>query len=169
VRQQAGKEGVDRVLARLPPADQKTLSIITLVRWYPFDVAQRLDAAIIAEIGKGNPAYFERLGEESAAKNLSSVHESFLVKDDPMAFLAKAGTIYKMYYEGGRREYEKIDERSAFLTTYDADTYSAADCRTVVGWYRKALELCGAKRPQVTEVKCRANGEPFCRYKCSWD
>ena len=31
------------------------------------------------------------------------------------------------------------------LTTLDADTFSAPDCLTVVGWYKKALDMCGSK------------------------
>jgi hypothetical protein len=169
VRELAGKEGVERVFARLPPSDQKMLAMITLVRWYPFDVGARLDQAIVQELGKGDRAFFERLGEASASNNLSHLHASFLTPGDPMAFLAKAGMIYAMYYEGGRRVFEKIDARSAFLTTHDAETFSATDCLTVVGWYRRALVMCGAKKPTVVEVACRANGDAFCRYRCGWE
>ena len=35
--------------------------------------------------------------------------------------------------------------KEGVLTTYDADTFSAPDCLTVVGWYKKALEMCGVK------------------------
>ena len=36
-------------------------------------------------------------------------------------------------------------EKEAVLTTLDAETFSAPDCLTVVGWYRRALEMCGAQ------------------------
>ena len=39
----------------------------------------------------------------------------------------------------------------------DTETSSAPDCATVVGWYRRALEMCGVEDPRVEE-ECRAKG-----------
>jgi CDP-paratose 2-epimerase len=41
------------------------------------------------------------------------------------------------------------------MTTYEAETFSAADCLTVVGWYKQALELNGAKDVVVVEEETR--------------
>ena len=87
---------------------------------------------------------------------------------DPHAFLAKAPLIYSYYYDQGWREYEKTGEREAVLTTRDAETFSAPDCLTVVGWYRRALAMCGANGPRVVEEECRARGGDVCRYRLTW-
>ena len=42
------------------------------------------------------------------------------------------------------------------------------DCLTVVGWYEKAIEMCGATNAKVTETKCRARGDDVCEYLCEW-
>ena len=55
------------------------------------------------------------------------------------------------------------------LTTHDAETFAAPDCATVVGWYRRALEMCGVANPRVAEEECRAKGGRVCRYRVSWD
>jgi hypothetical protein len=93
------------------------------------------------------------------------VHRGFLVPGDPQAFLAKAPLIYSYYYDAGRRDYEKVGEKEALLSTRDAETFSAPDCLTVVGWYRRALEMCGAASPRVVEEECRAKGGGVCRYR----
>ena len=113
------------------------------------------------------PTFFERLGAASAEKNLTSLHAGYLTPGDPQAFLAKAPQIYSVYYESGRREYTATAPNAGVLTTYDAETFSAPDCLTVVGWYRKALEMCGAKNVSVTEEECRAKGGAVCRYAVS--
>jgi hypothetical protein len=74
-----------------------------------------------------------------------------------------------LYYEKGRREYKKTGEKSAVLTTYDAESFSAPDCLTIVGWHRRALEICGAHDVRVTEEECRAKGGAVCRYTLSWN
>lgn len=168
VEEHFGKEGVQKVLAGLGPDDQRALRLVFTANWYPFELGKRLDDAIVRELGGGRKDFFERLGEASAQKNLTSLHSGYVTPGDPQAFLAKAPAIYAMYYETGRREYQSTGERSGVLTTHDAETFSGPDCLTVVGWYRRALELCGASGVQVVEEECRARGGAVCRYSVSW-
>jgi uncharacterized protein (TIGR02265 family) len=159
----------DRVLATLSAEDRQTLRTLLPSGWYPFELGSRLDEAIVAQIGRGKAHFFERLGEASADENLTGVHRKFLVEGDPHAFLAQAPMIYSFYYDQGHREYEKTGPREAVLTTFDAEVFSVADCATVVGWHRRALEMCGAQNPRVVEEECRARGGQVCRYRLSWD
>ena len=163
-----GQPGVDRVIQSLSPEDQQALGMILTVKWYPFELGKRLDSAIVQVLGGGRHEFFERLGEASADKNLGTMHKGFLTEGKPHAFLNKAPGIYALYYETGRREYQQVGEKEGVLTTHDAETFSTADCLTVVGWYRRALEMCGAKDVKVVEDECRATGGKVCRYKVSW-
>jgi uncharacterized protein (TIGR02265 family) len=168
VREQFGEEGLQRVLESLDPEDQTALNRLVPVAWLPFEIGKRLDDAIVRVLGGGRPEFFERLGAASADENLSTLHSAFLSPGDPQAFLAKAPQIYRMYYQTGRREYEQIGETEGVLTTYDAETFSKADCLTVIGWYKRALELCGAKDVRILEEECRARGGEFCQYRVTW-
>jgi uncharacterized protein (TIGR02265 family) len=166
----APDDGLKRVFARLTEQERDVLTSLLASAWYPFDLGRRLDEAIVHELGSGRPEFFEKLGEASAEKNLGAggVHRRFLVPGDPQAFLEKAPLIYSYYYDEGRRDYERTGEKEAVLTTHDAETFSAPDCLTVVGWYRRALEMCGAASPRVVEEECRAKGGTVCRYRLSW-
>jgi uncharacterized protein (TIGR02265 family) len=168
VEEHFGKEGVQRVLQSLTPDDQRPLRMLFTSNWYPFELGRRLDDAIAKVLGGGKAEFFERLGAASAEKNLSSLHSGYLTPGDPHAFLAKAPQIYAQYYETGRREYQRTGDRSGVLVTYDAETFSAPDCLTVVGWYRRGLELCGARGVRVSETECRAKGGTVCRYEVCW-
>lgn len=170
VEETAGKDGMARVLARMGPDDQRALRMLFTSNWYPVGLCHGLDDAIVAELGDGRAEVFERLGAASAEKNLggSGVHAGYLMPGDPHGFMAKAPQVYAMYYESGRREYVPTGDTSGVLTTHDASDVDADDCRTVVGWYRRALELCGAKAVRVNETECRAKGGRVCRYEVSW-
>jgi hypothetical protein len=163
-------DGRERVLARLTEDDRRDLGSLLPSGWYPFDLGRRLDEAIVTEIGGGRTEFFERLGQASAEKNLgpTGVHRRFLVAGDPHAFLEKTPLIYSYYYDQGRREYLRCSEKAAILVTRDAETFSAPDCLTVVGWYRRALQMCGAANPVVEEEECRASGGSVCRYRLTW-
>ena len=168
VEEHAGRDGLERVLAALDPAARRELKMVLTVKWYAFEIGKALDDAIVNVIAGGRPEFFERLGRASAEKNLATMHRGFLVDGDPHAFLAKAQSIYSLYYETGRREYRRVGEREGVLTTHDAETFSAPDCLTVVGWYKHALELCGAKDVSMVEEECRAAGGAACRYRITW-
>jgi hypothetical protein len=163
--------GRPRVLGRLSEADREALANLLASSWYPFELGKRLDAAIVDELGGGRAAFFEKLGEASAEKNLGpgGVHRGFLVPGDPHAFLAKTPLIYSFYYDQGRRDYERAGEKAAVLTTHDAETFSAPDCATVAGWYKRALQMCGCEGVRVLEEECRAQGGSVCRYRLTWD
>lgn len=163
-----GKEGRERVFQALTDEDRKALSMILTVKWYPLELGTRLDDAIVRTLGNGKPEFFEKLGAASAEKNLGGVHKAFVTEGDPHAFLSRTPAIYAMYYEKGRREYQKAGEKTGVLTTHDAEVFSAPDCLTIVGWHKRALELCGATDVRVVEEECRARGAPVCRYKVSW-
>lgn len=163
-----GAAGLGRVLGTLAPGEREALGTVLTMKWYPFELGKHLDEAIVQELGGGRREFFEKLGAASADKNLATLHRAFLVAGDPHAFLAKAPQIYALYYETGRREYVRTGEREGVLTTTGAETFSAPDCLTVVGWYRRALELCGATGVRVAEEECRARGGAVCRYRVSW-
>ena len=168
IEQHSGKQGVERVLETLPPGDQRTLRMLFTYNWYPFELGKVLDQAIVRVLGGGKNEFFERLGEESAQSNLSGIQSSYLTKGDAHAFLAKAPSIYSLYYETGRREYQQTGPTEGVLTTHGADTFSAPDCLTVIGWHRKALELCGVPGATIVEEECRAKGGAVCRYRLRW-
>lgn len=168
VEQHGGADAVERVLATLSPADRTALKNLVAIQWCPFELGRHLDDAIVHVLGHGRPQFFERLGAASADANLTGVHKAFLTPGDPQGFLAKAAQIYKLYYDTGRRDYSRVGPTEAVLTTHDAETFSAPDCLTVIGWHRRALEMCGASKVQIAEEECRARGGAVCRYRISW-
>lgn len=168
VRQEIGDDGLAKLISGLPEEDQVILGRLVAVAWVDFELGKRFDEAIVKRLGGGSARFFERLGEASAEVNLGTLHNAFLAPGDPQAFLAKAPQIYRLYYDVGWREYEATGEREGVLITHEAETFSNTDCLTVIGWYRKALELCGARNVRIIEEECRANGADVCRYRVSW-
>jgi hypothetical protein len=170
VKETYGEKGWSDVLHVLPEADRTTLNgMISSLGWYSFDLGKQLDQAIVRVLGKGDLRIFEQIGAASARQNLTTVHKLSVVPGNPQAFMAKTPVIYRLYYDLGRREYEATGPNSGVVTTYDAETFSTADCMTVMGWYKEALAMCGAKNVVMIEETCRARAGEFCRYQVRWD
>ena len=168
VKERSGEKAVAGVLARLSEDDRKACAHLLTGSWYPFELNQRLDEAIAEQMGIGERVFL-LMGEKSAAHNLGSAHRVFVSEHDPHGLLRRTAQIYQTYYDTGRREYEKAGEKKAILRTYDSEAYSAHDCLTVVGWHRKAIEMCGGQNVRVIEKQCRAKGAAVCEYVCEWE
>lgn len=170
VKEHFGDGGWEKVLSALPEPDRGPLrGTILATAWFPFDLGKLLDKAIVDVLGKGSSAVFEDLGAKSAQKNLNGIHKTFLTPGDPQAFMNKAATIYRYYYDTGRREYRQTGASSGVVTTFEAETFSLPDCLTVIGWYKEALRMCGAKEVSTVEEECRASGGTCCRYRFEWE
>ena len=167
VRDRAGDAGVERVLTRLPEPDRQRCAQILTGGWYPFELNEKVDHAIAAELAMGDKVFL-LMGEKSAAHNLTKSHKAFVTDKDPHGLLKRAAQIYQAYYDTGRRTYERVSDTKAILRTYESTTYSVPDCLTVVGWHRKAIEMCGGHDVRVVETKCRARGADVCEYVCEW-
>ncbi len=168
VKDSFGDAGLEKVLACLPDEDRRVLKTVANVAWYDFDLGARLDNAIVNGVAGGDKRVFDEMGRASARENLTGVHATFLQPRDPMKFMAKAPLIYRFYYDTGQRTWEPTGPTSGILTTSGSQTYSMADCATVIGWHMEALTMLGAKNVAMVEESCCARGANVCRYKVSW-
>jgi uncharacterized protein (TIGR02265 family) len=168
VRDNMGEAAAQSVLVRLPEDDQKQLARILPASWYPFELQERLDDAIAAQMGIGE-RIFRLLGEQSARDNLASTHRAFVDAHDPHGLLQHAASIHDAYYDTGRRVYERLGPKSAVLRTFDCLSTSRAECLSNMGWHQAAIEICGGLRARVSDPSCRARGDALCEYLCEWD
>jgi uncharacterized protein (TIGR02265 family) len=169
VREEFGEDAWQRLLETLPEEDRELLDgFILTASWYPFDLNERIDAAIVEQLGGGDTIIFESIGSWSAKKNLAGPHKTFLTPGSPLRFMEMSDRIYDFYYDTGQRKFEATGESSGVMTTSGAETFSQTDCLTVIGWYKKALKMCGASTVDIEEETCRARGDECCSYRLSW-
>jgi hypothetical protein len=170
VKEHFGKDGWEKVLAALSTEDQERLaSAVLKALWYDFAVGERLDQAIMNELGQGNRKIFENIGRKSAKIHLTTIHKVFVRPGKYHKFMEQAPVIYNFYYNKGHRTYEETGPTSGVMTTYGAETFSGPDCLTVIGWYKEGLEMCGARNVKISEKTCRAQGGTCCQYYLSWE
>jgi hypothetical protein len=164
-----GEASLAAIVASLPREDREILGGILLpFGWYPAETAARFDAAIIEKMGAASERALWELGRASAAHNLEKFHAAFVRGKTPLSFLAQTPTIYRQYYETGRREFTATGEHAGTIVTYDAESVTVGDCLTVMGWHERALEIVGARSVRIVHPVCRARGGPVCRYDLSW-
>ena len=170
VEQKFGAAVLARVQADLPAEDRTILSRGLLpAQWYPFALGESLENAILRVLGEDGRGTFLDMGRRSAEYNLAGVHKVFVHSGEPHRLLSRATAIYQLYYDTGHRTYEKLGDTSCRLITYESETFSVADCLTVIGWHQRAVELCAGRNVKVDHPRCRAQGEDACEYLISWN
>ncbi len=119
-----GQGAWEKVMEGLSQEDRQLIGeSILSSQWYPFEIGDHIDKAIVKVLGKGDSLVFEQLGAKSAQKSLAKEHRTFLSPGNPQSFMKKTGSIYKFYYDTGYREYQATGPNSGVITTHEAETY----------------------------------------------
>ncbi len=170
LRHHGGSALLERVLARLEPADAEVLRRPILpVSWYPRQLHLCVDEAIVSLVLPGDRAdVLIEMGRASADAILDRSYRQFIKHGAPQVFLEAVPRLYSAHHTVGRREYQPLAENVGSVRTFDMEPAAADDCWTVMGWLQRGLELSGAEAVLVTETSCRAAGAPYCEYRCEW-
>ncbi len=161
-----------RILQSLGEADRAVLTKTVFVgEWYELGLLVRLDAAIVAELGATTPDLLEGLGAFSAELNIGGTYES-LVQRDVEGFLQLSAVVSPTFQTFGSARYEPESQtgpvRSGTVClAYDTPPPSQY-CQSGIGYFRRAVELCGGIQPEVTVTSCRREGAPECRFRICW-
>ena len=164
------KQGVDcwaSVLDRLPHADKKTLEDIAVDQWYPLPLLDLVDRAIAAELGGNAEEVFTDLGEFSATTSLQGPYSS-LLNPDIHAFLAQSPFIHRSYQDFGQASYERTGQTSGCLVINYAGPPPVSFCFSGAAYFRRAIELCGARSARITHSRCASTGGGVCEFYITW-
>jgi len=163
VEEQAGSDGLRRVLESLPAADQaacvessQALGILRAgvpPRRSDRSGGRGREGGLLPESGRSLGGEKPRWRPQGLPGTRRSSRLSAPDTDHLFLLLRR-----------GAQEYSRPGRRRA-SSRLEAETFSASDCLTVVGWHRKALEMCGASNAASRSWSARARGAAVCRYR----
>ena len=156
-----------RALARLAEEDRLSLAEIDIEQWYSLDLLDRLDRAIVEELGRSEEEVFDALGEFSATTSLSGPFAS-LLNTDIHSFLTQSALIHRSYQNFGTPKYDALSDTSGLLTIQYETAPPASFCISGAAYFRRAIELCGARSAKVTHARCSARGDAVCEFYITW-
>ncbi len=161
-----------RVLASLPEEDRAVLTKTVYVgEWYGLPLLTRLDAAIFSELGADHPRLAEELGAFSAEVNLGGMHES-LMQREVENFLERTAVVSPTFQSFGSAHYEAGKSQGDFREASISLRYDTAPpvkyCQSGMGYFKRAVELCGGRNVLVAITACRREGAGECRFRIRW-
>ncbi|OYT70241.1 MAG: hypothetical protein CFK52_11615 [Chloracidobacterium sp. CP2_5A] len=172
VQMKHGVATLKRILQGLSESDRATLTKTVFVgEWYELGLLARLDAAIVEALGATTPNLPEALGAFSAELNIGGTYES-LVQRDVDGFLQLAAVVSPTFQTFGSARYEPETKSGpvragTVCLAYDTPPPSQY-CQSGIGYFARAVELCGGINPTVAVTSCRREGAPECRFRITW-
>ena len=164
------KQGVDcwtSVQDRLPDAYKKMLEDIAVDEWYPLRLLDLVDRAIASELGGAAEEVYADLGEFSATTSLQGPYSS-LLNPDIHSFLAQSAFIHCAYQDFGQASYERTSLTGGRLViNYDRPP-PVSFCFSGAAYFRRAIELCGARSARITHSRCASIGGGVCEFYITW-
>lgn len=163
-----GASSVKQVLEILPQEAKEVLSKpIYIGEWYPIAFLMLLDRAISNVLAPGNDKIFEDLGAFSAGINLSGAYEP-LTRKNIQEFLELTAVLHKTYQDFGDAQYIRLADNAALVQFLYPVVPPENFCRSGLGYFRRAVELCGGKNPVVRKTSCQRQNDSFCEFRIEW-
>lgn len=167
VKETYGDEALSRVLDALPPEDRKQLHLVLDLAWYPFDLYQRLLQSIVTSAAGGDAAVLERIGEHTADLQAKGAYRVFFRSGDPATVLERMAPMHSLLNDPGEMEVVRTGPRQASIVVRQPPSTQEL-CRVARAFYRRSLELAGAREVMVREPECSARGGACCRFELRW-
>ena len=163
-----GPDAWTRILGNLPEEDRSALHDIGVDNWYPLRVLDGVDRAIVNKLGGESPeAVFNQLGEFSATTSLSGPYSS-LLNPDIHSFLQQSALIHRTYQDFGSASYAPRSDTSGVLTIKYETAPPVSFCVSGTAYFRRAIEMCGARSAHITHTRCRSRGDALCEFYITW-
>jgi hypothetical protein len=167
LRREHGSAAIAKVVEALPEPDRIRLGGVDKDTWYPFGTLVRLDRAIVAAFGKGDPLLYERLGEASAEQRTLWLGEhAALVKVH--GFLARMAEQHRRFHNFGRAEYRRINFSVGEISFSDYPETDPVYCLSAKGYIRRSIEYLTGGPATAEERYCQNNGDVACVWSLRW-
>ena len=158
----------ETVLARLAADERAQIEHASVTDDVPFQVALALWRSADRALGVVDPQWAERAGAEAIRVRGMQLYSGLIQKPTPVEFLAQHISLFQRYYRPGDM---KVTDRSPGRATARLVGFEPGDrlfCRRLTGGWLAAIEIAGAREPQVTHARCVLEGDPFCEWEVRW-
>ncbi len=136
--------------------------------WYPLDAFVNFLEVDIRETANGVREVLSERSEKVIEKQLSGIYKIFVKVGTPEFVIKRIAAVHATYFEGVRIIPEMSDHKAViqyvgFQKQHEIMEYG------IIGFYRKALELCGAKNVALHFSVPIAKGDTYSELKISWE
>ena len=135
--------------------------------WYPLDAYVAFLAATLKYSGEDEKVLTAR-SEAVIERQLHGIYRVFVRLKSPESIIKRIVTIHSTYFTGASVGFDLPTPGRAIVKYGGFEKHHRLLEYVIIGFYRKALELCGAKRVQVMVTVPIAQGGGSCELTITW-
>ncbi len=167
VRDVYGDDWAQRVLDSLAPEDREQVRTALEIGWHSRALYERVIQAVIDGPGGGDERILDRIGKHNAERQAEGAYAVYYRSQEPLAVLQSMAPMHRMLNRPGAMEVEPQGDRHLTITVTEPSG-SPAVCRIAAAFYKRSVELCGAREVTVREVECSGRDGARCRFEVRW-
>jgi alkanesulfonate monooxygenase SsuD/methylene tetrahydromethanopterin reductase-like flavin-dependent oxidoreductase (luciferase family) len=170
IKARSGEKELDRILAHLDEEAKEIFRApISPSSWYSCDAFARFLEADIRETASGNQEELIKRSEAVIEKQLSGIYKMFVRLGSPEFVIRRIAAVHSTYFDGVQIIPEMKGPKSATIQYVGFSRNHRIMGFVILGFFRKALEISGAKKVDVHFTVPIEAGEKFCELALSWD
>ena len=168
VRSRFGVAAWSRVVDNLPAVTRHAVKqAIKGTAWYPIELNSDIDRSICDTLAGGDASIFGVLGAHTADLIVKTTFPAAVRQLDPILFLKAVPRTAPRFYEGLRVEAEVLAPDHVTLSLRGMLSYES-NCLSNLGYYARAIEICGGVDPKAHELSCTTKGDNADVYDLAW-
>lgn len=170
IKARAGKEELERILACLDDDTREKLQgPISPSSWYSCDAFARFLEVDIRETAGGKEEELIKRAEAVIEKQLSGIYKMFVRLGSPEFVIRRIAAVHSTYFDGVQIIPEMKSANSATIRYVGFSPKHRIMEFAILGFFKKALEISGAKKVDVHYTVPIEAGERFCELALFWE
>jgi len=169
-----GKDALSEALSELSDADKFIINDPKLIgsRLIPLDTYLSYLQLIIKNLNQGDDSIMDDVGAHDANRELNGVYRAFLKIASPEFVIKQSGVIYNTYYKsdnaGMKTSVKRISKNKFVASAHGLEAKYGLIELKIIAWYRKALELSGAKDINIIRTVTLAENKGYFEAQVDW-
>lgn len=170
IRTRGGEKELAKIIAHL---DEETRQIfekpISPSAWYSCDAFARFLEADVQQTAGGNEEVLVARSEAVIEKQLHGIYRIFVRLGSPEFVIRRIAAIHSTYFDGVQIIPEMKGPNRATIQYVGFSREHRILEFVIIGFFKKALEISGAKKVDACFSVPLEAGEKFCELRLIWD
>jgi hypothetical protein len=159
-----------RLLGLLDPETKKIFQgRLISTEWYPLDAWVDFIEVDVRELWKGNPKGLIEASEKVIEKQLRGIYRFLIKLGSPESIIKRLTVINSTYLKGIEVQPTIVAPGKAVIRYRGLEKRHKVIEYTFIGFYRKALEISGAKNFEASITTSIADGKGYFELTVTWD
>lgn len=169
VKTRSGEQVFNNILSQLDEQTKLIFSNALLAtNWYSFDGFIKFLELDIKFTANGNKKELQKRSEALIEKQLTGIYKIFVKFGSPEFVLTRMSSLHQRYFNGVNIEVTMEGSIKAIIKYIGFSKQHKLFEYSLLGFYKKAMEISGAKNVQIKYLTSMEEDKGFCDLEITW-